>query len=110
MKIRNGFVSNSSSSSFCIFGACFEGDKLREVEDKIEDAEFNKQLKDMGLKIIYGNPNNYESEVYIGKSWDSIGGDETGNQFKASISEAVKVLFSDESIECCSHEDAWYDG
>jgi len=110
MKIRNGFVSNSSSSSFCIFGACFTGEKAQEVEDKIEDAEFNKQLKDMGLKIIYGNPNNYESEVYIGKSWDSIGGDETGNQFKASISEAVKVLFSDESIECCSHEDAWYDG
>jgi len=109
MKIRNGFVSNSSSSSFLIFGAYFSGEKANEIEALEGDAEFNKQLKDFGLKLIYGNPNDYERSVYIGKSWDRIGNDETGQQFKNSIAENVKVLLSDESIECSSHEDAWTD-
>jgi len=109
MKIRNGFVSNSSSSSFCIFGVCFSGEKANEIEALESNAEFNMQLKDFGLELIYGDPNGYESSVYIGKSWDRIGNDETGQQFKNSIAENVKVLLSDESIECSSHEDAWTD-
>jgi len=40
MKVRNGFVSNSSSSSFCIYGVCldeqvFEGDEAIEAFQKL---------------------------------------------------------------------------
>ena len=37
MKIRNGFVSNSSSSSFCIYGTYIEFDDLME---KIKEMNF----------------------------------------------------------------------
>jgi len=111
MKIRNGFVSNSSSSSFCIFGAYLEGDRAKEVDNRIDnDNKFCKQLKDFGFEYFYGDPNNYDTVIYIGKSWDSIGDEETGNQFKNSILENLKVLLSDESVECGTHEAAWYDG
>ena len=31
MKIRQGFVSNSSSTSFCIYGVCLDADKIADV-------------------------------------------------------------------------------
>jgi len=44
MKIRNGFVSNSSSSSFCIYGICAEESEIKEAlvakgatKDELED-------------------------------------------------------------------------
>lgn len=43
MKIRSGFVSNSSTSSFCIFGACIEKnefiEKIRKLNPKL-DAKY----------------------------------------------------------------------
>jgi hypothetical protein len=36
MKIRKGFVSNSSSTSFCIFGTSVEKSDLEEIKDIIK--------------------------------------------------------------------------
>ena len=54
MKIRNGFVSNSSSSSFCIYGANLEtgcpNEVLRRIDNEADQKkvldEFNKWRKD----------------------------------------------------------------
>lgn len=53
MKTRNGFVSNSSSSSFVIYGVQLEHDTDFETEQKLSDA---------GLQVEYGE----YGEAYAG--------------------------------------------
>jgi len=111
MKIRTGFVSNSSTSSFLIYGVCFGSDELLEkvgkdpetdsVWDVIEEIESE-------LGMDYYSPYDW-GEIYIGVSWDGVGDDETGAQFKAKIEKKLKAKFGDD-IECGTHEGAWHDG
>jgi len=94
MKLRQGFVSNSSTTSFCIYGAYFSDDS------KLKDKNFNNF-------DCYYEP--YESGVYLGISWPSIKDDETGAQFKQRVKdEFEKSGFED--VELSTHEAGWYDG
>lgn len=116
MKTRNGFVSNSSTSSFCIFGARFgsfpkvEGlppseEPLEEGEEDEYDLEYRleKFLEPLGLRIWSPEDAGY----YIGASWPSIKDDETGAQFKDRIKRTlVEVIGKD--VECHTHSEAWY--
>ena len=97
MKIRNGFVSNSSSSSFVIYGVSMYYDsddyntflkKYFTTEDitKINSGDYMiEDLIDytkLGLELF----EDYEGElVYIGRSWSDINDDETGAQLKESV-------------------------
>jgi len=95
MKIRSGFVSNSSSCSFCIMGEWLE--------------EFNEELESKAYKLgldIYSPPE--MDGVYIGLDISKMGGDETKNQF----SERAKKLFDELGIESNPSilSNAWYDG
>lgn len=96
MKIRNGFVSNSSSSSFCIYGT--------EIKISEEDLDQEK-LKTMSIRIVYGP---YDS-VFLGRDWTSIEDDETGRQFKEKVEKEVEELLG-EKKECSSYEEGWYNG
>lgn len=94
MKIRNGFVSNSSTSSFCIYGAVIKDDIS---EEAVESA---------GLEIHHYFD---EDTQYIGRSWKNIKDDETGLVFKKSVEEKIAKLFGN-NIKCQTYEEAWYDG
>ena len=98
MKIRNGFVSNSSSSSFCIYGIDV-GDNRADVEayeDKIKDLNLN-------LEVHYG-----EYSKFLGRSWSAIGDDETGKAFKNSIHSDLAQLGI--TPTCGTIEESWYNG
>lgn len=98
MKIRQGFVSNSSSTSFCIYGAFME-----DASDF--NATVRQTVEELGLYYHYGQFDG----VYIGREWSSIGDDETGREFKESVQERIDDL-PIEDKECSTHEDGWYDG
>jgi len=72
MKIRFGFFSNSSSSSFCIFGLSI---------DDIEELNFE------GIEGFYGED---DGLYYIGSSLVCCGDDETMGDFKRKIMEKIR--------------------
>jgi hypothetical protein len=135
MKIRNGFVSNSSSSSFMIYGTTLDSEDdakaaLKKVlgDKPLTDWRDQVWLKDDGsaftvddLDGMYDVGEYLASELglefhgngdygyWLGASWDSIGDDETANQFKARVKDVLARGFG-ESVSVATHEESWYDG
>jgi hypothetical protein len=93
MKIRTGFVSNSSSSSFCIFGAVVPND--------------DSPIKDTDIVYEYGI-SDYAEQILAGaRPWD-MKEDETRKQFEERITAKIKEIFGD--LKCFWHSDGGYNG
>jgi len=125
MKIRNGFVSNSSSSSFLIFGKCFEGvsDFIKNgvVLEKLDDDFDEDELYETGLyetmEQIIGwedgiefHINEYDEDtIWVGNSWKNVGDNETGLEFKQKVVDKIneKLGTSYEIKDLSTYEEAW---
>ena len=55
MKLRNGFVSNSSSSSFCIIGVHTDEDTYYNLQEKYSDAIDAKNYMKICLYVLIIN-------------------------------------------------------
>jgi len=105
MKLRAGFVSNSSSSSFCLFGIRLSTDKAMKLAIGKENADGKVITEDMAyedpstaMEILLHDTDlefvdDYEGEtIYIGRSFNLIGDKETGGEFKKSVKDGLKKL------------------
>ena len=134
MKIRNGFVSNSSSSSFLIYGVALETSEFRELfvknlQENVEvlpeyakkllenpddfDYDYDYELGEAACKMLgedfsLDSPSEWDT-FYIGRSWGSVRDNETGKQFKESVETQLKKYFG-EDVEIGTHSEAWFDG
>jgi hypothetical protein len=119
MKIRNGFVSNSSSSSFLIFGKSFDSvEDLNLTEEQKEEFEIDLDSYSLMEKIIPWNKKlniewhimDYDDIIYIGQSWDQVRDDETGLQFKErTVKEINDLLGTDFTVENLQTiQESWY--
>jgi hypothetical protein len=98
MKTRKGFVSNSSSTSFCIYGASIK---------ETSDVDIWEKAIEAGL-IAYSRPEYNDDYMYVGRQWSGIKDDETGAAFKADTKKKIEEAFG--SQECSTYEMGWYDG
>jgi len=117
MKMRNGFVSNSSSSSFVVYGATIEKDELLEAllkkfpdleVERDEDGEIFLEEKDI-YDIIWDVPDadvqslslaEYDDLFMICRPLAEIEENETLAQFKSRVHSALDKIGVDE--EYCS--------
>jgi hypothetical protein len=122
MKIRLGFVSNSSTSSFCIYGAYISDEDAKNIyknwidgedSEDSEDSEDKKyeiynffEEKASKLGLDYHHPEGFGGH-YIGVEWRNIKGNETGNQFKRRIQKII-TKFLGYKLSCSTCEEAYY--
>ena len=101
MKIRHGFVSNSSTTSFCIYGVR-DNDS---IEERDEDECLYKLAENRGLEY-HSDP--YGSDGWIGLSFTNMELDETRQQFQDRVDAILKSL----GFNCTNagvHAEEWRD-
>jgi len=108
MKIRIGFVSNSSTTSFCIFGVCLEENEAvdllvkngiisQDVADGGDSGEILWNLeKDHGVECSMGESDDY---VFIGVDFTTIPDDVVVGEWKKDQEKLIKKVFGPE-IKC----------
>jgi len=120
MKVRQGFVSNSSTTSFCLYGTMVTSEQVVKAWNKLHDEEISDSdevdidslftgHKEIDLAIQYLPDDYFNGVCAVGIEWRSIKDDETGKQFKDRIEKAVQDIFGTD-IQCSTHEEAWRDG
>lgn len=110
MKIRMGFVSNSSTSSFCIYGVYLSDAEAQDIKNALEkteedDYEFWEE-KASKLGLAHHHPDGFDGH-YIGMEWSNIKGSETGNQFKKRVKKLITELIGFE-MSCGTCKEAYY--
>lgn len=115
MKVRLGFVSNSSSSSFSYLGITFNDLKDKIKEEFKDDYDFLEEKvgwesKDTFISYESGIDNYYDDYV-VGVSVDNLKEDETILEAKTKIANEInKVLGTDITAKDISfHTDGGHD-
>lgn len=122
MKCRDGFVSNSSSTSFAIFGAVLPYTEFRSLMNAAGITLENEgdegygdyeSVTDALATITKGTGLEYhideECYVAIGRSYETLNDHETGAEFKiAAMKEVRKAL--GKHVECECHIETWSTG
>lgn len=110
MKIRMGFVSNSSSTSFCVYGITTTRDVLMELWQR-EHFQTEWNLFEINYQETSDGTWNEDStrRIVVGKELIECPDDMTMGEFKRYIQEFVTKWFGPDK-KCSIHEESWFDG
>jgi hypothetical protein len=77
-----------------------------DLEEELEN--YGSECREMVTQILKIDAHgSYEWDPFFGASWDKVGDNETGLQFKTRIEEKLKAAFGSE-VRCSTHSEAWY--
>jgi hypothetical protein len=103
MKTRQGFVSNSSTTSFCIYGIQIAPDEIRDIVREVvgEAMDYDEYLENhVPISVITDDYGDY----YVEREWCDIGLVETGGQFMANVTETVNRVFPNHGKDFETHD------
>lgn len=119
MKIRNGFVSNSSTTNFCLYGIYLKNDEVLEIAKNLKLVDSNqKVLKEAyeimdkivrKYKLLNYQSDSAEDSFCIGRKPDSLEDDETGKEFKEKTKKVLDEI-TQKNTEPYFITDGWFDG
>lgn len=108
MKIRNGFVSNSSSSSFVLYGIEVSTEQLHKLMiERLGEEKANELLEDGCYYTIADEVFNEEENfeiiytdigIFFGRDPFNVGDNETGKEFRDKVEKFAKEVFGED--EC----------
>lgn len=108
MKVRNGFISNSSSSSFVVYGKSYEQDDIAKLMCKAKNIEYDEDTyygdyeENINIFNWIEESSNFayhdnDGTVIIGVPLTDINGDETLNQFIERVNNLFKTVLGDDN-------------
>ena len=101
MKTRQGFVSNSSSTSFCIYGIIINNANVEEL-----DEDLMRKIKREDDLYYFTN---YESNtIWVGRHLRSIKDSQTLRQFKDDVEHDIKNKLFPDAEHFDIFEESWY--
>jgi len=108
MKVRTGFVSNSSSSSFVIYGRTYKDETLAKalnIDMEDENIDFVEKLYEVLDNSDFSyHCDNEENQWYIGQQILNMNEDETLFNFKKRIEREVTEKFGNEKDDSSQEE------
>ncbi|MCK9596308.1 hypothetical protein M0R19_03950 [Candidatus Pacearchaeota archaeon] len=113
MKVRKGFVSNSSTTSFCIYGiyAPFDEMFLTNKEDEYDEEDEVERIYDIcdehGISFERTPNDNY---YYVGLDIRKMKKEETLKEFQDKTQKLLKELFPNDIFKKDENYDLHVDG
>lgn len=103
MKTRTGFVSNSSSSSFCMIGAIINTGKITNPEFLNTDDDTHFCLQELLDDRVRDNGYNLylemiEDSLFIGYTYNEMKKDETKFEFETRLTEEINHFLKKELL------------
>jgi hypothetical protein len=111
MKVRLGFVSNSSSCSFLITGICLE-EITQEQANMVEESAKEQGFKYDEVKITTGSLEwcGETGHLYVGLDYSTMKDEETKLEFKARAQKICDTVCDKIGVphqKCGQYKDAW---
>jgi hypothetical protein len=118
MKVRLGFVSNSSSCSFCIYGAYLDSKTAASMMKVPDDADLEEFLSEAARPLGLEVESPMDSYCYyVGVPYEDMKDEETKRAFKQRIEKAICKFLGIEGtkaeralLKFGTHEASWYNG